>query len=103
MFIEEYLVELRRERFAPAAILRYLRQVAARTRADWLANPNAVRSVWAVAVVYFAAAFLACVGMALAWALNSAARTAGSRSTSATSAATFMLRALARRSVPSTS
>jgi cardiolipin synthase len=67
LFIEEYLVELRRERFAPAAILRYLRQVAARTRADWLANPNAVRSVWAVAVVYFAAAFLACVGMALAW------------------------------------
>ena len=67
MFIEEYLVELRRERFAPAAILRYLRQVAARTRADWLANPNAVRSVWAVAVVYYAVAFLACVAMALAW------------------------------------
>ena len=67
MFIEEYLVELRRERFAPTAVWRYLRQVAARTRADWLANPNAVRSVWAVAVVYFAVVFLACVAMALAW------------------------------------
>ena len=67
MFIEEYLVELRRERFAPAALLRYVRCMAARTRADWLANPNAVRSVWAVAVVYFAVAFLACVAMALAW------------------------------------
>ena len=67
MFIEEYLVELRRDRFAPAALLRYARQVAARVRADWLANPNAVRSVWAVAVAFFATAFLACVGMALAW------------------------------------
>ena len=67
MFIEEYLVELRRERFAPAALYRYARQVAARVRADWLANPNAVRSVWAVAVAYFATAFLASVALALAW------------------------------------
>ena len=67
MFIEEYLVELRRERFAPAAILRYARRVAAAVRADWLANPNAVRSVWAVAVAYFTVAFLASMGMALAW------------------------------------
>lgn len=67
MFIEEYLVELRRERFAPSGIVRYLRRVAATARADWLANPNAVRSVWAVAIAYFAAAFLASVGIALAW------------------------------------
>ena len=67
MFIEEYLVELRRDRFSPAALLRYGRQVAARTRADWLASPNAVRSIWAVAVAYFAGSFLACVAMALAW------------------------------------
>ena len=67
MFIEDYLVELRRERFAPAACLRYAHRVGARVRADWLANPNGVRSVWAVAVAYFAVAFLACVGMALAW------------------------------------
>ncbi len=67
MFIEEYLVELRRERFAPAACLAYARQVGARVRADWLANPSAVRSIWAVALAFFAATFLACVGMALAW------------------------------------
>lgn len=67
MFIEEYLVELRRQRFAPAACLTYVRQVSARVRADWLANPGAVRSVWAVAIVFFAVAFLSSVGMALAW------------------------------------
>jgi len=67
MFIEEYLVELRRDRFAPPAMIRYGRQVLARARADWLASPSAVRSVWAVAVVYFAVVFLASVAMALAW------------------------------------
>jgi len=67
MFIEEYLVELRRERFAPAALWRYVRRVGARARADGLANPNALRSIWAVALSYFAAAFLAAVGIALAW------------------------------------
>ncbi len=67
MFIEEYLVELRRDRFAIPAVFRYARRVGVRVRADWLANPNAVRSVWAVAVAYFATAFLASVGIALAW------------------------------------
>ena len=67
MFIEEYLVELRRERFSLPGLLRYGHRVGARVRADWLANPNGVRSVWAVAVVYFAVVFLACAGMALAW------------------------------------
>lgn len=67
MFIEEYLVELRRERFRPAAILRYAHRVGAHVRAEWLANPNAVRSVFAVAFIYFAVAFLASVVLALAW------------------------------------
>ena len=67
MFIEEFLVELRRERFSLPALVRYAHRVGQRVRADWLANPNAVRSVWAVAIVYFAVVFLACVGMALAW------------------------------------
>lgn len=67
MFIEEYLVELRRERFAPAALFRYAHRVGARVRAEWLANPNAVRSIGAVGIVYFAVAFLACVALALAW------------------------------------
>lgn len=67
MFIEEYLVELRRERFAPAALLTYARRVGARVRSDMLANPSAVRSIWAVGLAFFAAAFLASVGMALEW------------------------------------
>ena len=67
MFIEEYLVELRHEHFAPRALVQYAHRVGARVRADWLANPNGVRSVWAVGLIYFAVAFLACVGMALAW------------------------------------
>lgn len=67
MFIEEYLVELRRDRFVPRALARYAHRVGARVRADWLANPNAVRSIWAVAVVFYAVVFLASVGMALAW------------------------------------
>ncbi|MEQ1832816.1 MAG: CDP-alcohol phosphatidyltransferase family protein, partial [Candidatus Eisenbacteria bacterium] len=67
MFIEEYLVELRRERFAPAALLTYARRVGARVRSDVLANPGAVRSIWAVGLAFFAAAFLASMGMALAW------------------------------------
>jgi phosphatidylglycerophosphate synthase len=67
MFIEEYLVELRRERFRPAAILRYAHRVGAHVRAEWLANPNAVRSVFAVGIVYFAVTFLASGVLALAW------------------------------------
>jgi len=67
MFIEEYLVELRRDRFAPRSLARYAHRVGARVRADWLANPDAVRSIWAVAMVFFAVVFLASVGLALAW------------------------------------
>ena len=65
MFIEEYLRDLRRDRFTPAAILLYARRVAARVREQIYANPGAVRSVWSVALGFFAAAFLAAVGMAL--------------------------------------
>src|SRR5262249_23155070 len=66
VFIEEYLVELRRERYSLPALMRYAHRVGARVRADWLANPNGVRSVWAVGLVYFAVVFLACVRIALA-------------------------------------
>lgn len=67
MFIEEHLRELRSQRFAPRAILAYLRMVAAQVRADWLANPLALRSIWSVALAFFAAAFLGSVAMSLAW------------------------------------
>lgn len=59
MFIEEYLEQLRRERFTPAAMVRYLRKVAARARDAVIANPGAVRSVWLVALLYFGLAFAA--------------------------------------------
>lgn len=64
MFIEEYLSDLRRDRFAPAALLLYARRVLARARAQIYANPAVVRSVWSVALGFFAAAFAAAVGMA---------------------------------------
>jgi cardiolipin synthase len=67
VFIEEHLRELRQERFAPRALWAYARAVAARARADWLANPAAVRSTWSVALAYFVAAFLAAFAMSAAW------------------------------------
>jgi len=67
MFIEEHLRVLREQRFAPRAVLAYLRQVAAQVRADWLANPFAVRSIWSVALAFFALAFLGSIAMSLAW------------------------------------
>jgi cardiolipin synthase len=66
MFVEEYLRDLRRERFAPGALARYSRSIAARIREDIDAAPSAVRSVWTVALGFFAAAFVAAAGIALA-------------------------------------
>ena len=65
MFIEEDLQELRRQRFAPHAVVNYLRRVAAHVRAQLDANPAAVRSIWSVALGFFAADFLAAVALAL--------------------------------------
>lgn len=65
MFVEEYLVDLRRERFAPPAIVHYLRRLGQRARADVLAVPSAVRSVWNVALFYFVATFVAAAAIAL--------------------------------------
>ncbi len=67
MFIEEYLQDLRRERYAPRAWISYAHRVGAHVRRDLLANPLAVRSIWTVALAYFAAAFVAAAGMSLAW------------------------------------
>ena len=66
MFVEEHLQDLRRDRFAPPALLRYARRLAQGVRADMDANPGAVRSVWSLALLFFAAAFLAAVTLALA-------------------------------------
>ena len=65
MFIEEYLQDLRRERYSLPAWLHYARRVAAHVRRDLLANPLAVRSIWTVALAYFGVAFAAAVWMSL--------------------------------------
>jgi cardiolipin synthase len=58
VFVEEFLQEVRRERFAPAALARYARAVAGRVREAMVANPGAVRSVWSLALGFFAADFV---------------------------------------------
>lgn len=65
MFIEEHLRELRQQRYVPAAWWRYLRRAAAQVRGQLIASPGAVRSVWVLALAYFALAFLAAVALAL--------------------------------------
>lgn len=65
MFIEEHLQELRRDRFAPAALVRYGRSLAQHIRANWDTNPGAVRSVWSVALLFFATDFMAAAALAV--------------------------------------
>lgn len=65
MFIEEYLQDLRAARFAPRAIVQYVRRAFGRVREDWVANPGAVRSVWSVALGFFVAAFLGAAAIAI--------------------------------------
>ncbi len=65
MFVEEYLQDLRRDRFAPPALLHYARRMVQRSRGEMVTNPGAVRSVWSLALFYFAAAFLAGVALAI--------------------------------------
>ncbi len=67
MFVEEFLEELRRDRFSPFGLLRYARRSAGRAREHIVANPGAVRSIWSVALLFFAAAFVASILMALAY------------------------------------
>jgi cardiolipin synthase len=67
VFVEEYLRDLRRDRFAPGALLLYGRRVAVRVREQIYSNPGAVRSVWSVALGFFAAAFVAAAAMALVY------------------------------------
>lgn len=65
VFIEEYLQDLRRDRFTPPAILLYLRRTAARVREEIDANPGAVRSIWSIGLLMFAVAFVAAAALAL--------------------------------------
>ncbi|HEY6867324.1 MAG TPA: CDP-alcohol phosphatidyltransferase family protein [Candidatus Eisenbacteria bacterium] len=65
MFIEDYLKDLRRDRFSLPAMVTYARRAAGRTRECLVANPGAVRSLWSVALLFFAAAFIAAATLAL--------------------------------------
>jgi phosphatidylglycerophosphate synthase len=65
VFVEEYLRDLRRDRFSPRAVAAYARRVAADVRGQFDANPAAVRAIWSVALAFFAADFLAAGCLAL--------------------------------------
>ena len=67
MFVEEHLRELRAQRYAPRAWLEYVRAVGAHVRGEVFANLGAVRSIWTVALAYFAAAFVAAAVMSMRW------------------------------------
>ena len=67
MFIEEYLQDLRRDRFTPAALRRYARRWRRMCAPSSTPRPRTVRSIWSVALAFFAAAFLFAVALALAW------------------------------------
>jgi cardiolipin synthase len=65
VYVEEYLQDLRRDRFAPRAIARYVRRAFARAREGMIANPAAARSIWSLGVVFFALCFVASSAIAL--------------------------------------
>jgi cardiolipin synthase len=65
VYVEEYLQDLRRERFAPSAIARYVRRSFARAREGMIANPGAARSIWSLGLIFFALCFVASSAIAL--------------------------------------
>jgi cardiolipin synthase len=65
MFVERHLVELRRERFRPAAWVRYVRAALAHARERALANPAGVRSILFVGLMLFLAALASAAVLAV--------------------------------------
>jgi cardiolipin synthase len=65
VYIEEYLQDLRRDRFAPRAVAHYVRRAFARAREDMIANPGAARSIWSLGLVFFALCFVGSAAIAL--------------------------------------
>ena len=65
MYVEEYLQDLRRDRFAPRAIAHYVRRAFARAREGMIANPGAARSIWTLGLVFFALCFVGSAAIAL--------------------------------------
>jgi len=65
VYVEEYLQDLRRDRFAPRAIAHYVRRACARAREGMIANPGAARSIWSLGLVFFALCFVGAAAIAL--------------------------------------
>jgi cardiolipin synthase (CMP-forming) len=65
VYVEEYLQELRRDRFVPRAITRYVRRAFARAREGMIANPGAARSIWSLGLIFFALCFVGSAAIAL--------------------------------------
>jgi len=65
VFVEHHLVALRRERYRPAAWLRYVRSALAFARERALANPGAVRSILSVGLLLFLATVAGSVALGL--------------------------------------
>jgi len=65
MFVERHLVDLRRDRFRPAACVRYVRAALSHARERALANPAGVRSILFVGLLLFFAALASAALVAL--------------------------------------
>jgi cardiolipin synthase (CMP-forming) len=74
VFIEEHLQELRRERYRPGAVGRYVARAWQRGREDVARNPEAARSIVVLGLTLFALAFVGSVGVALGIGLVEARR-----------------------------
>jgi cardiolipin synthase (CMP-forming) len=74
VFIEEYLQDLRRDRYRPAAVARYVARAWQRGREEVARNPEAARSLLVLGLALFGLAFLGSVGVALAAGLTEARR-----------------------------
>ena len=65
MYVEEYLQDLRRDRFTPRAIAHYARRAFARAREGMIANPGAARSLWSLGLGFFSLWFVGSSAIAL--------------------------------------
>ncbi len=65
MFVEEFLVQLKKQRYTIPAFIRYVRHVAMHARENAYRNPHGVRSVMTNALGFFVAFLI--VGLAIAF------------------------------------
>jgi cardiolipin synthase len=65
LFVEEYLKDLRRDHYSPAAFYRYVSRCWQFARGEAAANPDGIRSIVFLGLVLFGATFVASLLMAL--------------------------------------